>query len=164
MADAPDTKADEAEPPEKKKSKVVAFAVSAVFLIGSAVTVGMLAFPSDKAQEEEEEEPKVTSVLPIPQILVNLSKSDSQRLLQATMSIEAKAVTEAVITDRLNTDMPKVQDLMIRVLSAYTATDLEGGSKKQAVQVRLINYLNEELFSDGDIEISSVYFTEFVVQ
>lgn len=164
MADAPDTNAGEAEPPEKKKSKIVPMAVAAVFLIGSAVTVGMLAFPSDKAEVEEVEEPKISSVLPIPQILVNLAQSDSQRLLQATMSIEAKAVTEAAITDRLNTDMPKVQDLMIRVLSAYTATDLEGGSKKQAVQARLINYLNEELFSDGDIEISSVYFTEFVVQ
>lgn len=163
MADATNTAAEEGEAPAKGRSKV-AIAAIAVFLIGAAITVGLVVLPKDSAHEKVVEEPKAVTLLPIPQVLVNLAQNDAQRLLQATVSLEAKAKTEMAITDRFNVDLPKVQDLMIRVLSAYSAADLDGGSNKQAVQSRLVNALNEELFSDGVVEVTAVYFTEFVIQ
>lgn len=163
MADADNS----AENPAAGKGKRPIAMIAAIggFVIVAAGTVGFLMFPKGGGHAEEvHEAPKARSLMPIPQILVNLSENRSQRLLQATMSIEAQADTESEISDRFNADLPKIQDLLIKVLSAYTSEDLEGSINKEAVQARLVRALNDELFAEGSVSVTGVFFTEFVVQ
>lgn len=164
MAEEQKAPAEDGGPEEKKARNPLVFVAIGLFLIGAAVTVGVLAFPGHEEPAATSDVPKATSLLPIPQILVNLASGNSDRVLQATMAIEARGESESAITERFNDDLPKIQDLMIKVLSAYSADEIRGATNKDALQQRLIQELNEHLFEDGRVTVSAVYFTEFVVQ
>lgn len=150
------------------KKGLIAFVAIGLFALVSSVTVGLLAFPDkhkgDEAGKHEEAEVKVTSLLPVPQILVNLRDSNGQRLLQAAVSLELLTPKADTVQAVFNEMLPKIQDQLIKIMSAYSAGDLDGGNRKDALQSRLMKELNENLFAEGEIEVAGVYFTEFVVQ
>ena len=167
MADQDNNNTQEEEAPNGGGKKgAIAFVAIGLFCLVSSVTVGLLAFPSKEPAETQEEVSvgEVTTLMPVPQVLVNLRESNGMRLLQASMSLEISGTDEESISSLFNDMLPKIQDKLIKILSAYSAEDLDGGNRKDAIQTRVMQLLNEGLFHERDMEVAGVYFTEFVIQ
>jgi len=151
------------------KKKLLGMVSGAVFLIGTSVAVGVLAFPDEEKKTESKEavavaEPKVVVFAPIPQILVNLADGGGIRLLQATMTLELETKDAAVAMARFTEILPKVQDRLIKILSSMSSTDVDGGTSKEFVQTRIKDHLNLGVVREEDFEVTDVFFTEFVIQ
>ena len=170
-AEAPETAAaEEAAPPAGGKKKLIGMIVGALFLVGSSVAVGLLAFPDaeptgDGASEEATPvEPLAVVLSPLPQILVNLVDSKGLRLLQATITLELETKDATATTARFGEIMPKVQDRLIKILSSMSSTDIDGGTSKEFVQTRIKDHLNLGVIREEEFTVTDVYFTEFVIQ
>ncbi len=137
----------------------------AAFSLAAAVIVGVMAFPdSDGGGAQEQAPQRSRIILPVPQVLVNLSQSERKDLLQATISVELETDDEAEAQGRFNELLPRVQDQLLKILSALKTDDLDGSTSMESLQTRIMDRLNSELFARGDPRVTSVYFTEFVVE
>ncbi len=140
--------------------------VGTVVCIGSAAVVGVIAFPDTHAEvhDEDEQEERLTVLVPVPKVLVNLAESNGRRLLQSTLSLELETTQSANEAESIEELLPRVQDALIKVLSSFKESDLDGASAKEFAQTRIRDHLNGTLFEDAPRRITGVYFTEFVIQ
>lgn len=152
--------------------KLVGLVVGVLFLVGTSVAVGLLAFPDHAPKGEAGEEPAeaapvepVAKILaPVPEILVNLADSKGIRLLQATMTLELEAKDAPAAEVRFQEILPRVQDRLIKILSSLTSEDIDGGTSKEFVQSRIKDHLNLGVLREEKFQVTDVYFTEFVIQ
>lgn len=148
---------------------IIGLSVGILFLVGSSVAVGLLAFPKPVKPEEGHEEPKkpvepvVMILAPVPKIIVNLADSKGLRLLQAEMTLELEA-KDATAEARFQEVLPRIQDRLIKVLSSLTSDDIDGGTSKEFVQSRIKDHLNLGVLREEKFKVTDVYFTEFMIQ
>lgn len=161
-------KADEnAESAKGSGAKGLLLLVSGIVVcLGSAAVVGFFAFPDTHAEvhDEKPKEEVLTVLVPVPKVLVNLAESNGHRLLQATLSLELETTKSANDAESIEDLLPRVQDALIKVLSSFKESDLDGGSAKEFAQTRIRDHLNGTLFHETSRRVIGVYFTEFVIQ
>lgn len=74
---------------------------------------------------------------------------------------EEKAAYLTEFQDKLNARLPIMDDTVITLLSTKTYEDLYTADGKEKLRLEIMNTLSQKL---PDLQILSVYFTEFVVQ
>ena len=118
--------------------------------------------------------------------IVNLADPGGRRYLKATITIEvappettttettaaaesghgsAAAATEdpamAEFTDKMNKRLPIINDILTTLLSGQTFEGIYTVEGKEALRLEILQQLNDRM---PDLQVISVYFTEFVVQ
>lgn len=158
---------EEKQEPKKKKSKLKWILLLLIILLlgggGYFAYTKFFAGPKDNAEteqttEEEEAGPKETHMVTLPTFLVNLADPLGRRYLKLTMDVEVEGEKTKTL---LESEMPKVRDAIILLLSSKTYADLSSLENKQLLKMEIVNQLNLILETS---KILRVYFTEMVIQ
>ncbi len=113
-----------------------------------------------QSREEPDSGPeKVGSkMVSLPTLLVNLADPLGKRYLKISVDVEVKG-EEA--SSQIQSDMPKIKDALILLLSSKTFEDLSSMESKYQLKKEIVERLNQIL---GQSVVRRVYFTEFIVQ
>lgn len=167
--------ADEAAEPKKKSPLKWIILLVILLLVGGggyfAYTKFMAAPAEDAASADEEpiEEAEVTEdgapkpkgptqIITLPTFLVNLADPLGRRYLKLTVDVEVDGEKAA---EKLNTNMAKVKDALILLLSSKSYADLASLENKKLLKLEIVNELNMKL---GGADVLHVYFTDMVIQ
>lgn len=100
----------------------------------------------------------VVNLVNIPTVTVNLVDKDPVRYLRVGMDVEVNT-KEAINT--LNSQIARVRDSIIIILSGKTYSELATTAGKLSIKNDIILRLNQIL---GAPQVVQIYFTEFVIQ
>ena len=171
MADNPEKKTTEsgrAAAGGGSRKNLVAFVGSVLFCVGSSVAVGILAFPDAGGPGQQEVEPKHVPTdlieLPVPKLMINLTGTTRNMLLQATVTLAIEVVDKQAKGVDLNGMLPRVQDQLNKILSSLKEPSLTGGANMDFLQTRIKDHLNNGIFAGTGKRVENVYFIEWVVQ
>ena len=78
-----------------------------------------------------------------------------------TMAAEEKTAYTTAFQDKVNARMPLMDDAVITLLSTKTFEDLYTAAGKESLRQELVKAIRDRV---SDLDLISVYFTEFVVQ
>ena len=96
------------------------------------------------------------AILPLETFIVNLQVKGS--FLKATIQLE---FTEPQLPPTVESDIPKVRDAIIRILSSKSSADILTSEGKEKLREEIKNSVNEAL---GAEDVTQIYFTEFIIQ
>lgn len=96
------------------------------------------------------------SIIPLDTFIVNLQVKGS--FLKTTIQLE---FGEPGQPHTLESDMPKVRDAIIRIMSGKTAQDILSVEGKEKLREEVKDGVNNAM---GSEDVVNVYFTEFIVQ
>ena len=118
------------------------------------------------AAEEPPPEQEVTigPIYKLDTLIVNLADQGGKRYLRVTMELELKPaenVEVKEVVDELEKRLPQIRDAILMILPSKQYADIATTSGKIALRDEIISKLNTYLKKG---QISSIYFTEFVVQ
>lgn len=99
-----------------------------------------------------------TEMVSLPTLLVNLADPLGKRYLKITVDVEVKG-KEA--SSQIQSEMPKIKDALILLLSSKTFEELSSVENKYQLKKEIVERLNQIL---GQSVVRRVYFTEFIVQ
>lgn len=99
-----------------------------------------------------------TEMVSLPTLLVNLADPLGKRYLKITVDVEVKGKEAA---SQIQSDMPKIKDALILLLSSKTFEELSSVENKYQLKKEIVERLNQIL---GQSVVRRVYFTEFIVQ
>ena len=159
---------------EKENSKLLVIMIIVLtFVLFTAIGIGMYFFLSEDEQIQEkvyhkrisnktEQEVTLLSdiniLYPMDTFVVNLNDNGLHRFLKVNISFE-------IIGDELNlildNKIPVIRDIIIRVLSSKSLSDVSSKKGKMKLENQILNSLNEKI-EDGYLK--SIYFTEFIIQ
>jgi flagellar FliL protein len=163
-------KEGEAEGEVKKKSPMlmIIIAVVVVLILGGVGAFFALK-GSDKPEGEEGEEegdeaalPEGDAtalggaVLPLETFIVNLQVKGS--FLKTTIQLE---FAEPILPPTIESDLPKVRDQIISIMSSKSASDILTTEGKEQLREEIVEGVNEVL---GGEDVTRIYFTEFIIQ
>jgi flagellar FliL protein len=154
----------------KSKKKLIIIIALAVVLIGGGVgaflamghkTEGEEGGDAAEAEEESAEKGGEEATAPpfvfaLEPFIVNLQIKGS--FLKTTIQLQ---FTEPEQPPHLESDVPKIRDAVIRILTAKSAQEILSSEGKEALREELKEALNEAL---GGEDITQVFFTEFIIQ
>lgn len=171
---AEEKKEEGAEAPKSKKKLVIIVAVL-VLVIGGGVGAFLASGKSGKTEEAASEEGAhgesaaeggaegeggpVTlppAVLPLETFIVNLQVKGS--FLRTTIQLE---FAEPELPKTIESDVPKIKDAIIRILSAKSSSELLTTEGKEKMRSEIRDGVNEVL---GSEDVTQVFFTEFIIQ
>ncbi len=123
----------------------------------------------EQAQEEEEVPPEELEVnigplYKLDTMIVNLADAGGKRYLRITMEMELKPAEEidpADLVEEIDKRLPQIRDAVLMILPSKAYADISHTTGKMALRDEIIAQLNG-LLKKG--QISTIYFTEFVVQ
>ena len=165
------TEADDAEPgaegaskPKSKFSrKTIIIAAAALIVLGGGGYGGFHFFGGHgeaKAEKPKEAVVKPATFVDLPDVLVNLSNSGTDR----TQYLKVKVVLElpeADLVERIKPLMPRVMDAFQTYLRELRPTDLDGSAGLYRLKEELTRRVNAVLAPN---HITAVLFKEIVVQ
>lgn len=99
-----------------------------------------------------------SKMVSLPTLLVNLADPLGKRYLKISVDVEVKG-KEA--SSQIQSDMPKIKDALILLLSSKTFEDLSSMESKYQLKKEIVERLNQIL---GQSVVRRVYFTEFIIQ
>lgn len=172
---AEEEKKEESKQEEKKSSSLVLIivAVLIVLLLAVAGVVVYLLLSQDEqaiaqnnqngaevtqVQRKSAMDLTVGPMYPLDQFIVNLLSEGGRRYLKTTIDFE---LSDDSLIEELDTKIPRVRDIIIRVLSSKTVEEISTPKGKEKLKQELTNQLNAVLV-DG--QIVRLYFTDFVIQ
>lgn len=169
MADEDKDKADgsgASEDQPKKKSKLVLFIIIGVVLAlaggGGFFAYTKFLAPKPAIVEQPEVEKEVAEAIgemfTLEPFVVNLSDPKGKRYLKVTITIELE---DATIVARAEKAKPKIQDMVIMLLTSLSFEEVMTPEGKIRVRDELFERINLILRPD---RAKNIYFTEFVVQ
>lgn len=152
---APASETPEA-PPKKSKKKLFIILAAIILLVGGYEAKSILLAPHYKPGQKV----PLGKILPLDQLTVNLSDG---HLVQASISLQLTSVASA---SSLSSDLPRFDDAAITVLSAETYPGLLPAAAREKVKSEILNDCQQIAGTvDGAAQqITSVYFTSFVIQ
>jgi flagellar FliL protein len=163
-AEAADAEADTDEAPKAKPKfsrKMIVMLAAALLVLGGAGGYFVLAHGSSKAEKPKEEtKAKPATFVDLPDVLVNLASSGSER----TQYLKVKVVLElpdAGLVERIKPLMPRVMDAFQTYLRELRPTDLDGSAGLYRLKEELTRRVNAVLAPN---HIDAVLFKEIVVQ
>lgn len=151
--------------PKKSKlpsKKVMIIAAAAILVLGGGGVGAYMFFGSghEKKEEAKKEVVKPATFVDLPDVLVNLSSTGSDR----TQYLKVKVVLELPDPDLV----PKIQPLMPRVMDAFQTylrelrpTDLDGSAGLYRLKEELTRRVNVAVAPN---KVTAVLFKEIVVQ
>jgi|WetSurMetagenome_2_1015567.scaffolds.fasta_scaffold212166_1 flagellar protein FliL len=117
----------------------------------------------DKAKPEE-----IGAVVSMDTFIVNLADPGGNRYLRVTMDLElagkaeaGKAAAGKAAGDEVTKRMPQIRDAILMILPTKRYADISTTEGKTALREEILNAVNGLLAS---VEISRIYFKEFVIQ
>ena len=139
----------------------VGFGASSIFGGGDAA-------PSQSSNEgdiDEDELPEVDvdadrGIYPLGLFTVNLRGVGGGRVLRMEIDLELKLDVVETMEDR----KAGLRDAVIKLVSDYSYTDVEGLDGKMRLQDDLLRDLNKYMGNKKNTRIERVYFSQFVVQ
>jgi flagellar FliL protein len=90
--------------------------------------------------------------------IVNLLSENGRRYLKVKINLE---LSDEELTNELNSKMPVIRDIVIRVASSKTLEEISTEKGKEKFKDQVVSELN---FSLKDGKIKNVFFTDFVIQ
>lgn len=106
--------------------------------------------------EEDEEMDAPAAILPLETFIVNLQVKGS--FLKSTVQLE---FAEPELPPTVESDVPKIRDAIIRVLSGKSSADILTVEGKERLREELRDTVNDAI---GAEDVTQVYFTEFIIQ
>ena len=159
-----EAEADTDEAPKAKPKfsrKMIIIAAAAFLVLGGGGAGGYLFFGhGKKVQKPKEEKAKPATFVDLPDVLVNLANSGSER----TQYLKVKVVLELPdpkLVDRIKPLMPRVMDAFQTYLRDLRPTDLDGSAGLYRLKEELTRRVNAVLAPN---HIDAVLFKEIVVQ
>jgi flagellar FliL protein len=160
----------EPEAPASGGSKKLIIIIVAVVIVLAVGVGAFLALSGGKADEEAEDEGEELeeegegegeanlppAILPLETFIVNLQVKGS--FLKTTIQLE---FAEPELPPTIESDVPKVRDAVIRVLSGKTSAEILTAEGKERLREELRDSINETL---GAEDVTQVFFTEFIIQ
>ena len=171
---AEEKKEEGAEAPKSKKKLVIIVAVVVLLVgggVGAFLAKGSGEKKEDAALEEGAEEegghgegghgeggtgPLPPAVLPLETFIVNLQVKGS--FLRTTIQLE---FAEPELPHTIESDVPKIKDTIIKVLSSKSSSELLAEEGKEKIKAEIRDGVNEVL---GAEDVTNVWFTEFIIQ
>jgi len=112
----------------------------------------------------KEEEVSIGPTYKLDTLIVNLADQGGKRYLRVTMEFELKPLENVEardVVDELDMRLPQVRDTILMILPSKQYADIATTQGKIALRDEIISKLNPNLKKG---QISTIYFTEFVVQ
>ena len=164
-ADADDSADGEGAAPAVKKSKlpsmkVMIIAAAGLLVVGGGGFGGYKFFAKPKHEEPKKEAAKPATFVDLPDVLVNLAGSGSDR----TQYLKVKIVLELpdpLLVAQIQPLMPRVMDAFQTYLRELRATDLDGSAGLYRLKEELTRRVNVAVAPN---KITAVLFKEIVVQ
>lgn len=150
---------DEGKGKKGKNKKVMM--IGAVALAGAAYKFVLAPAPSDAAAEGEaaaEEEVVEGDVAPVPELVVNLADTDQVHYVRVGVAV---VLAEGIDPGAFETQLPKVSDVVIDIISSKTFDEVRGAGATVELKDE-ISEATREVFPEG--EVVRVIFTTFVTQ
>lgn len=122
-----------------------------------------------QAEAEEEVPPEdlevnIGPLYKLDTMIVNLADAGGKRYLRITMEMELKPAEEVDpvdLVEEIDKRLPQIRDAVLMILPSKTYADISHTTGKIALRDQIIAQLNG-LLKKG--QVSTIYFTEFVVQ
>ena len=161
-ADDPDEDADgqSAAPKGKLPLKLMIIIAAALVVLGGGGTAAYVMFGGAKETTAVAAPVKPAVFLDVPEVLVNLSTSGSER----TQYLKVKVVLElpdAALSPQIQSTMPRVMDAFQTYLRELRPTDLDGSAGLYRLKEELTRRVNAAI---APSRINAVLFKEIVVQ
>jgi flagellar basal body-associated protein FliL len=158
-----------AEAPKKKGKKLVIAAVCLLFSGAGAafpmfVNVPALFAKSAGHEKGKDKKDAKTAIVPLGDVVVNLSEDRLQRYLRVKVAVLAEAEAEKEVADLLAKRKAAVKSAMIAHLAGKSVKDVSGTSGVNRTQRELLERVEDVLYPDGGSRIKAVLFEEYVVQ
>jgi len=158
--DAADDEAPAAKPKAKLPLKLIIMAAAGLVVVGGGGFAGYKFFFSHSEEKQEQVAAKPATFFDLPDVLVNLSNSGSDR----TQYLKIKVTLELPDKELV----PQIQPLMPRVVDAFQTylrelrpTDLDGSAGLYRLKEELTRRVNVAVAPN---KITAVLFKEIVVQ
>jgi flagellar FliL protein len=119
---------------------------------------GQGAAETEAAAEEEPEATTLGTIYKLETMIVNLADKDGKRYLRITMELELK---NPDLIKEIEMRLPQLRDSILMILPTKFYEDIGTTPGKIALRDELIARLNSFLKTG---QITTIYFTEFVVQ
>lgn len=150
---------ESAKPKRKLPLKLIVMVAGAVLVAGGG-SAGFLIFRGKPPEHEAAPPPKPVAYFDVPDLLVNLSTSATDR----TQFLKAKVVLELpdpALTTQVQAVMPRVMDVFQTYLRELRPSDLEGSAGIYRLREELTRRVNAAI-APG--RVNAVLFKEIVVQ
>ena len=151
---------------KKGKKGLIIIIIAVLVLVGGGVGAFLaLGNSHDEADGEEAEDEELgegeegilpAAILPLETFIVNLQVKGS--FLKTTIQLE---FAEPELPPTVESDIPKIRDSIIRVLSSKESADILTPAGKESLRQEIRDAVNEAL---GAEDVTQVYFTEFIIQ
>ena len=156
----------EIETPKQKRSGglTILLAINFLAVIGIGAFLILRESPSKGTTESApvagQKGKERGQIVAFPNFLVNLADRDTNRFIRMGVALEIND-TDKKAPDKMKEKEPLVRDTVITLISSMTYQDVRTVQGKQSLRDQLLAKLLEVL---GPNSISSVFFTEFIVQ
>ena len=167
---APDTDAEAAVSPRKKRS-VLKIALLLALLLGGAGGGAWYFLREQPPANGKPGAPKTAKTVPakppvfvtLEPFTVNLQHDDaSPQYLQVGLSLK---VADAALTDAIKLHMPEIRNRVLLLLSSKKASDISTAEGKQLLSSELVREIGQPLAETAPAQsIDGVLFTSFVIQ
>lgn len=150
----------------KKKLFIIIGAVVAVLIIGGVIAFFLL------SSSKKSEEPAPGDNVPVPQIasptvgpmvdvndfVVNIVSEDATHYVKASMTLELSAPP---VSEEVTMRMPQMRDTILLIIGSKEFRELQDIQGKKQLKAEIMSRINSILQTG---KVTSIYFTEFVVQ
>lgn len=153
----------------KKKLFIIIGAVVLVLLIGGGF--GAWFFLKDEPVPEDKQTPgqqvpvpalghktQIGPMVNIEEFIVNIISGDAAHYVKASLTVE---LTNEEVTIEVEQRMPQMRDAILLLISNKTYEELQDLQGKKQLKAELLSKINSFLQTG---EVTSIYFTNFVVQ
>ncbi len=157
-----DEETEDAAAPSKRKFplKLIIIAAVAMAVLGGGGTAAYLMFGGAKETKAAVIPAKPVVFVDVPEVLVNLSSSGSDRAQYLKIKVVLE-VADAALTPQIQATMPRVLDTFQTYLRELRPTDLDGSAGLYRLKEELTRRVNLAI---APSRINAVLFKEIVVQ
>ncbi len=157
--------AEEEEQSGGGKKKIIIIVVALLLLVGIGVAVMFMMGGSGGEDGDDEESDEMeddeagelpAAVLALETFVVNLQVKGA--FLKTTIQLE---FVEPEAPATIQSDIPKIRDSVIRILSSKSSEEILTAAGKEAVREEIRDGINEAIGAD---DVAEIYFTEFIIQ
>jgi len=156
------------EAPKKRGRKLILIVVC-LGAIGAGAVVpmamgGMSPFGKAKSEKPKSKGEIKTAIVPVGEVVVNLSEERLQRYLKVKLAVLVEAEAEKEVLEMMTKKKAAVKSALISHLCGKSPKDVSGSVGFQRMQRELLERIEEVLYPDGNSRIRAVVFEEYVVQ
>ena len=159
-ADEADEDAGKAKGKRKLSIKFIGMAVAGVLVLGGGGVAGYMYLSKPAHHEAEKKDGKPAVFVDLPDVLVNLSNTGSDRTQYLKVKITLELPNQSLV-DKIKPLMPRVLDTFQTYLRELRPTDLDGSAGLYRLKEALTQRVNAAV---APAHITAVLFKEIVVQ